>query len=252
MPAVKLDPRARILLLALGTLPPLCFNAPLPCGLVAGGCLLAGIAAGVPGFTRRAGLLALSLVFSSALLWGFFLGRGQVVLALGPVALRDLSALYGVAMGFRFASWSMASWTFLATTTVEDLAWGLHRLGLPHPVALGLSLSVRLTRQFAETASMVGQAQQVRGLDLARGGLLERLRKLAPMLVPLLVLSLRRVNPMAMAMEARGYGAGPRTSWLEHRWGGRETAWVVAASGLALACLVARLQGLGLLIPDRL
>lgn len=252
MRGLTVDPRARVVLLLLSFVPPLCFNSPGAGAAVAAAYVAVGLGAGAGATLRRAAPVLLPLVLTSALLWALLLGRGEVVIRLGPLALRDLSLLFGLAMGFRFVAWSVAGLVFLALTPVEQLAWALRGLGLPYPLAFGLSLSVRMARQLSETAVTVAEAQQVRGLDLSTGSLLERLRKASPMLVPLLVLSLRRVNQMAMAMEARGYGSGPRTSWLVSHWSTRDTMAVLLAMGLAAGAAWLRLRGVGVLLPDRL
>ncbi len=252
MPGLKSDPRASLLLLSGSFVPPLCFNAPLPGAVVLAGYLVVGLAAAGSRRLRPAWFLLPPLVLSSMLLWGVFLGRGEVLARLGPLTFRDVSGLYGLAMGLRFGAWSLAGLTFLAVVSVEELAWGLHRLGMPYPAAFGLSLSVRLAGQFSETARRVLEAQRVRGLDLGSGSLPSRLGRLTPMLVPLLVLSLRRVNQMAMAMEARGFGGGQRTTWTEHEWGSNDTLRVLAGLALVLICVGLRWQGVGALVSDRL
>lgn len=252
MPCVTLDPRARVLLLLLSFVPPVLFNDPRGTGPVAILYLAVCLAAGAGAALRAAAVVLLPVLLASTVLWALMLGQGEPVARLGPLVLRDQSLLFGLAMGCRFIAWSIAGVAFVALTSVEDLAWALHRLGLPYPVAFGLSSSLRLARQLSGTAAAVAEAQQARGLDLRAGAPAQRVRKAVPMLVPLLVLSLRRVNSLAMAMEARGYGAGRRTSWIAWRWTGRDTAVLIGATALVAVAVWARLQGLGVLIPERL
>ena len=47
-----------------------------------------------------------------------------------------------------------------------------------------------------------------RGIDFEEGNVLERARKLIPILVPLFVAAIRRANDLALAMEARCYHGG--------------------------------------------
>lgn len=250
--AVLLDPRARVLLLVLGCVPAACFNHPAWTAPAALAVLAVGLAAGAGPALRKSAPFLLTLLTVSTVLWSLLLGQGDPLFEAGPLVFRKESLLFGLAVGLRLVSWSAAGLAFMAVTPVEEMTWALHRLGLPYPAAFGLSMSVRLAGQFTDTARTVSQAQEVRGLDLRSGGLLARTRKAAPMIVPLLVLALRRVNRMAMAMESRGYGAGRRTSWIEHRWGGRETAAVLAAALLAAACVALRLEGFGVAVPGRL
>lgn len=52
------------------------------------------------------------------------------------------------------------------------------------------------------------KAQQARGADFEEGKLMERVKALVPVLVPLFVSAFRRANDLAMAMEARCYRGG--------------------------------------------
>ncbi len=251
MSGLSLDPRASILLLLCSFVPPICFNDPVPSAVVFAVYLATALFAAGPRRLRAAWFLLPPLILTSVPLWAVFLGQGEVVLRWGPLVWRDVSGLFGLAMGFRFGAWSLAGLTFLVLVTVEEMAWGLHRLGLPYPAAFSLSLSIRLARQFSETGRRVLEAQLVRGLDLGSGSLPARVGRLVPMLVPLLVLSLRRVNQMAMAMEARGYGAGHRTTWMDHRWRAVDTLSVLAGSAITVLCLGLRWHGVGVLLRDR-
>jgi energy-coupling factor transport system permease protein len=65
------------------------------------------------------------------------------------------------------------------------------------------------------------RAQRARGADFGSGGLLTRAKALVPVLVPLFVLSFRRADELAVAMEARCYRPGvtrTRLYPLRARW----------------------------------
>jgi len=73
---------------------------------------------------------------------------------------------------------------------------------------------------FFDAALAVVQAQRCRGLELGRGGIVARLRRFVPILVPVLIGALRRADRMAMALELRGFNSGrPRTTYLRARAG---------------------------------
>jgi energy-coupling factor transport system permease protein len=73
----------------------------------------------------------------------------------------------------------------------------------------------------------------------ARAGRLDRRRPAAALAGPLVALSLERSLSLAEAMEARGYGAGPRTRAPSPPLAGRERALLAAALLLAAAIAVA-------------
>jgi energy-coupling factor transport system permease protein len=51
-------------------------------------------------------------------------------------------------------------------------------------------------------------AQKARGADLESGGIIERVKALIPILIPLLISSVRRAYELAEAMECRCYNGG--------------------------------------------
>jgi len=65
----------------------------------------------------------------------------------------------------------------------------------------------------AVDAQTVVDAQRSRGLELDKGNLLKRVRNYIPILIPLLLIAIRRSLELAEALEARGFpGKEGRTS----------------------------------------
>jgi energy-coupling factor transport system permease protein len=98
-----------------------------------------------------------------------------------------------------------------------DLGVALRRLGVADKIAVMVDLTVRfiptLAGEFAETID----AQRVRGYDptARKGGPISRLRRLAPIFVPVTVGSIAGAEDTIDAMDLRGFGVGRRT-WLRH------------------------------------
>src|SRR5206468_3272179 len=104
--------------------------------------------------------------------------------------------------------------------------------GLPYTIGFTLTLAFRLVPVFFDAALSVVQAQRCRGLEFGRGGLVARLRRFVPIIVPVLIGALRRADRMAMALELRGFNSGrPRTTYLRARAGRAD----VLAGPLAVA-----------------
>src|SRR5437879_7639374 len=71
----------------------------------------------------------------------------------------------------------------------------------------------------AVDAQTVVDAQRSRGLELDKGNLLKRVRNYIPILIPLLLIAIRRSLELAEALEARGFpGKEGRTSLFELRF----------------------------------
>jgi energy-coupling factor transport system permease protein len=127
------------------------------------------------------------------------------------------------------------------------MASGLQRMGLPFMAAFSLTLAFRLLPLFAGSGAIIVQAQACRGLDVREGSVVARLRRYLPLLVPLVLSSLRTADGLAVALESRGLGMRPtRTSVIESRLGATEAA-LVAISVAALAATAAlRLSGVAI------
>ena len=140
------------------------------------------------------------------------------------IGLSDLGV--GAMLLGRFAvlilTLSLASFTLSTSDLVLGLGYLLRplaRLGLPvHDFVMMVQVTLRFLPLLAQTAERIARAQAARGADWdAHGGsLLKRVRRIVPMIVPLFLVSLRRAEQMALAMDARGYGSvTQRTSRVE-------------------------------------
>ena len=112
------------------------------------------------------------------------------------------------------------------TDGLERLMRPLARLRFPaHEIALMMTIALRFVPTLIAEADRLIKAQEARGADLRRGGLLARVRAMIPILVPLFVSSFRRADDLAVAMEARLYRGGEgRTRMVELVLGARDWA----------------------------
>ncbi len=66
-------------------------------------------------------------------------------------------------------------------------------------------------------------AQRARGLEFSRGGVIARLTRYVPVVVPVFMGALRRADAMALALESRGFGRQTeRTSFARSRFAPRD------------------------------
>jgi energy-coupling factor transport system permease protein len=185
--------------------------------------VLLGVSGGLVNVRRLRAMFVLVFVFT-LVVWTFFYRSVFVATRAG--------FLYGLSTAIRLDTFLAAGLLFLSTTRVEEVAYALGRLGLPYRVGFTLTLAFRLVPVFFDAALTVVQAQRCRGLEFGRGGLVVRLRRFVPIIVPVLIGALRRADRMAMALELRGFNSGrPRTTYLRARAGPAD----VLAGGLAVA-----------------
>jgi len=235
------DPRAKLLLLVLTVVLLLVFQnlwVMLAAWLLM---LIVHRSAGVPKerivFLLRA-LLPVTILMP--LIWVIFYPAGEVIISIGFIDIHGESLAEGLTVALRIQAMTFAIFALLFTTDTDTLMQGLVRLKMPYSWGLMLSLALRYVPNFANSYSSVQQAQQARGLEYESTRGLKRVREMMPVLVPMIIGSFRSSEQMAIALEARGFGApGVQRTYLNviHM---RAMDWAIVTVGLlaAVALLV--------------
>jgi len=97
------------------------------------------------------------------------------------------------------------------TDAIESLLSPLKFIGLKkgvHTLAMMMTIALRFIPTLIEEAEKIMNAQKARGADLESGNLLQKVKALIPILIPLLISSVRRAYELAEAMECRCYNGG--------------------------------------------
>ena len=95
------------------------------------------------------------------------------------------------------------------TDGLEKLLKPFSKIGLPsHEIALMMTIALRFIPTLMEETDKIIKAQQARGADFESGNIIQRVRSLIPILIPLFVSSFRIAQDLALAMEARCYHGG--------------------------------------------
>jgi energy-coupling factor transport system permease protein len=151
------------------------------------------------------------------------------LLRLGAVRIAVDAALGGIALACRVVAIASVGAVFTLTTDSTRLADSLVQQAHISPrFAYGALAAYQAIPRFGEDLTTLRQARRVRGL---RGGWHPGL------LIGVLVLAIRHADRMALAMDARAFGSGPRTFYRPIRW-----TWLDLAIGAgAVAVLVAAL-----------
>jgi len=108
---------------------------------------------------------------------------------------------------------------------LESLLMPLRKIHFPvYEVALMLSIALRFVPTLMDETETIMNAQRARGVDFGTGNIVQRLKKIIPILIPLFVSAFNRAEDLATAMEARGYQGGTgRTKYRQLKWGNRDT-----------------------------
>ncbi|MBQ8359365.1 MAG: energy-coupling factor transporter transmembrane protein EcfT, partial [Oscillospiraceae bacterium] len=112
----------------------------------------------------------------------------------------------------------LISATFLLTYTtspiqltdgLESLLTPLKKIRVPvHELAMMMCIALRFIPTQIEETDKIISAQKARGADFETGKLMERIKALIPILVPLFISAFRRADELATAMECRCYQGG--------------------------------------------
>lgn len=158
--------------------------------------------------------------------------QGEVIVfELGWLQITQEGIINAVKIIVRFILIIFMSTILTLTTTPLEIADGieallkpLKRLKMPvEEIALVLSIALRFVPTLMEETEKIMNAQRSRGVEFNVGSLIERMKKIVPLLIPLFISSIDRADQLATAMTARGYQGGDhRTKLRELHWAKRD------------------------------
>lgn len=210
--------------------------------------LLAGL---TPLYLLR-GLRALLFLFALTFCLHIFLTEGREIWRWGFLAVTEEGLHGGARMLARLLLLVTGTTLLTLSTSPVDLSGGLERvlsplarLGFPvQEFALMLTIALRFVPILVEEVDKIGAAQRARGASFDRGSLPERARRFLAILVPLFVISFRRADELALAMESRCYrGEAGRTRFREERFAAPDLLAVSLSFAFAAALVARRMAG---------
>jgi len=166
--------------------------------------------------------------------------EGMLLWRWGIFAIHSDGLHKGMMYALRVTAIMGSSYVFVRTTNPRELVVGLIHLGAPYRYAWMIFLTMLTLPIFESEAVIVREAQLVRGVRPASNPLLERLYMAQRYVLPLLVSGLRRVENLAIAMDARAFGAFPKRTFVDDfRWSRSGLLFVgtTALLFIALLCL---------------
>jgi len=118
-----------------------------------------------------------------------------------------LSLSYAISMIFRIMIMISAFSIFFLTVHPNDLALSFISMKIPYEIAFSFSLAFRFVPTIANEAQNIIDAQQSRGYEMQEKGLVNKVKNLFPLLIPLIICSIRRAFNVAEALESRAFGS---------------------------------------------
>ncbi len=154
------------------------------------------------------------LVFTAAL--NLFWTPGESFFSWGIIELTWEGVEKTVFISLRLILLVLGSSLMTFTTTPNQLTDGLERLLSPlkairlpiHEIAMMMSIALRFIPILIEETDKIMKAQAARGADFETGNLIQRIKNMLPIFIPLFVSAIRRAGELALAMDARCYHGG--------------------------------------------
>ena len=153
------------------------------------------------------------------------------LLRLGPLRVTAEAASAAGGLFARVTAIASVGLVFVLTTTPTRLADALVQQGrVPERFAFGALAAYQALPRFAADLATIRTARRLRGLPDWRPWVL----------VSLLVRAIRHADQLAVAMDARGFGSGPRTTFRPIAWGPLDAA--VGLAGVAVLIVALAIQ----------
>ena len=135
--------------------------------------------------------------------------RGLSFLIIFIIILNTLfiSLSFAIAMILRIYIMISAFSIFFLTVDPNDLALSLISMKIPYEFAFAFSLAFRFVPTIANEAQNILDAQQSRGYEMQKKGLINQIKNLFPLLIPLIICSIKRAFNVAEALESRAFGS---------------------------------------------
>lgn len=248
VPAIDLDPRARILGTLVFSVAGVVAPDPLGKGVVVLAILLCWAIARVPLGALAIALPTLAAFTVSTVVLHLVVAPppGSSPTRIGPLAVSAAGLPVAAAASLQIAAVVLALTLLIRSTSPVVLAEGLElllkplsRIGAPiHEAGMMFSIALRFIPVLAVEYQRIQLAQVSRG-GLRRRGVVGRVRGVLPVLIPVFIATIVRARDLSEAMDSRGYrGDVGRTAIRLHRIRPRDVLALVGVLLVAFTALV--------------
>ena len=148
--------------------------------------------------------------------WGY-IGTGSILAAVTTIVRLEAAAIP------LFLTFYVTKITDLSNSAVKVLH-------VPYKYAFTFASTVHFIPVFMNDMRSIMEAQTARGIEFDKGGIVNKVRLMVPLCVPLLVSSVRKTNSAAIAAEVRGFNLRTRASgYKQYPFGAADIGTVVLA-----------------------
>ena len=149
----------------------------------------------------------------------------------GPYIVTAEQLFYHLNVALKYTCSIPVVLLFVSTTNPSEFAASLNRIGVSYRISYAVAIALRYIPDIQREYYDISKAQQARGIEMSKkAGLVQRLKSVSVILIPLILSSLERIDTISNAMELRGFGKGKKRTWYEGKPFSRADIAVIAGS----------------------
>lgn len=213
----RIDPRFKIILTVIFIAMLFIGDSPICLEVGAVFCIMSLILSKIPFKMILKSLkpIVIIMVFTSILNL-FLISTGKPIFEWWIIKITDKGIYTSVFMIIRIvlliSGTSLLTYTtspIALTDAIERLLSPLKKLKFPvHDLAMMMTIALRFVPTLIEETEKIMSAQKARGVEMDGGKLLDRVKSVIPIIIPLFISAVRRAGELATAMECRCYHGG--------------------------------------------
>jgi energy-coupling factor transport system permease protein len=190
-------------------------------------------------------------------MWSFFI-PGDPIFSFDLIGLRIgmswLGTIFGVAVAFRLMSIILGSAIFMTTTSPQDITLALTKFKFPQVFVFIFSSSFLAVDTLLSDARTILDVMRTRGIEVDKGSIVARIKVAVRLIVPLMLMSMKRVNDLSIILVQRAYDprAKKRTLVRDTRFTYLDYGFIILMFAFLGICISLRVMGYGILIPYRI
>ncbi len=242
----KADPRLKITLTVAYIVLLFIANNFLSLAAVVGFILLIMALSKVPVGLYFKSMKAVIFIVTFTSILNLFYGTGEPLVKFGFITITQNGVFNAIFISVRIVSLILTSSVLTFTTSPTQLTDAIERLLKPlsylrvpvHEFAMMMTIALRFVPTLLEETDKIMSAQKARGADMESGGIIQRVRALIPILIPLFVSAFRRAYELATAMESRCYHGGKGRTKMKLLKFGKVDVIVIGAVLINLALFI--------------
>ncbi len=163
-------------------------------------------------FKQIKGMLSLFLVL--LIVQSVFTNKGKTLLSIGKL---NIITVGGICMGLSVVLRLLiivTSAIILLTGTPRDFILGLVQWKIPYEIAFMVMVGLHFIPIFREETQNVYNAVQMRGTELEKISLVEKIKVYPTIFIPIISGAILRAQQMAVAMETRAFRVYPQRTYM--------------------------------------